>query len=189
MNQGHLSYLASPEWALALRTDLLPWLESVADLGDEVLEIGPGPGLTTDILRERVSHVTAIEIDPALAAALELRLAGTNVQVIEGDASILDLLSDHYSAATCFSMLHHMPSTQEQDALFAALFRAVRPGGYLVGVDSRDVERIRQAHEDDIFVPLDERTLPNRLRAAGFVDVMVESGGEYQIRFHAKKAN
>ena len=50
MNKAHLEFLASPVWAEMLQTELLPWLAQVADLGDYVLEVGPGPGLTTDIL-------------------------------------------------------------------------------------------------------------------------------------------
>ena len=36
MNEGHLKFLASPEWAQMLETDLLPWALGVADLGDDV---------------------------------------------------------------------------------------------------------------------------------------------------------
>ena len=43
MNEMHLQFLASPEWAQMLETDLLPWVESVGDLGDDVLEVGPVP--------------------------------------------------------------------------------------------------------------------------------------------------
>ena len=50
MNDAHLQFLASPEWAQMLETELLPWLLESADLGDDVLEVGPGPGLTTDQL-------------------------------------------------------------------------------------------------------------------------------------------
>src|SRR5262245_20473648 len=64
MNQSHLTYLASPEWAQNLRVNLLPWLRETVDLGDDVLEIGPGPGLTTDLLLQLTTRVTAIEIDP-----------------------------------------------------------------------------------------------------------------------------
>ena len=60
MNEGHLKFLASPEWLHMLETDLLPWLEGVADLGDDVLEVGPGPGLTTDLLRQRTAKLTAV---------------------------------------------------------------------------------------------------------------------------------
>ena len=66
MNRTHLEYLASDAWAQRLTTDLIPWIERVATLGDDVLEIGPGPGLTTDILRSRAAHVTAVEIDAAM---------------------------------------------------------------------------------------------------------------------------
>src|SRR5438477_11707961 len=82
MNEMHLEFLASPEWAKMLETDLLPWLLEVADLGDDVLEVGPGPGLTTDLLRLRTRKLTALELDPELSAALAARLAGTNLDVI-----------------------------------------------------------------------------------------------------------
>lgn len=192
MNQNHLTYLASPQWAHDLRVDLLPWLETVAELGDDVLEIGPGPGLTTDLLRERVPAVTAVEIDPDLAAALAGRLAGTNVEVIHGDATRMALPTDRFSAATCFSMLHHLPSAHAQDRLFAEVHRVLRPGGVFVGVDSLDTERIRAAHSDDTFVPVDPATLGRRLETAGFTAVTIVAAGEYrvrgdQIRFDAKK--
>jgi hypothetical protein len=45
MNENHLRMLSSPRWAEVLRTHVLPWLESAGELGDDVLEIGPGPGL------------------------------------------------------------------------------------------------------------------------------------------------
>lgn len=188
MNRAHLDYLASPQWAQALRNELLPWLERVADLGDDVLEIGPGPGLTTDLLRERVATVTAVEIDDDLARALQLRLAGTNVEVIHGDGTALDLASERFSAATCFSMLHHVASSQAQDQLFTELARVLRPGGSVIGVDSLDSETIRTAHLDDVFVPVDPNALAGRLEAAGFSNVIVAPSGDHQFRFHAIKA-
>src|SRR5580692_11666027 len=117
MNQAHLEFLASPEWAELLQTDLIPWVEAAGDLGDDVLEIGPGPGLTTDLLRQRVLHLTAIEMDDTLAGPLRERLAGSNVEVICADATESGLESERFSAATCFSMLHHMPTPGSQDRL------------------------------------------------------------------------
>ncbi len=125
MNRAHLEYLASSEWAEALQTDLLPWLESTVQLGDDVLEIGPGPGLTTDLLRHRVAAVTAVEIDADLAAHLKVRFAGTNVEVLWGDGTELPLPADRFSAATCFAMLHHVPSEAAQDQLFGELHRVL----------------------------------------------------------------
>ena len=155
MNQGHLEFLASPRWAEMLETDLLPWVERVGDLGDHVLEIGPGPGLTTDLLRPRVRRITAVEVDPALAGPLAERLAGTNVTVLCADATHADLPEGAFSAVVCFSMLHHMPSASAQDRLFAEVARVLRPGGMFIGVDSVDSEPIRQAHADDTFIPVD----------------------------------
>ena len=182
MNQSHLTFLASPEWAAMLETDLLPWLDAAGDLGDDVLEIGPGPGLTTDLLRERVPRLTAIEMDATLAGSLQHRLTGTNVDVICADATASGLDSGRFSAASCFSMLHHMPSPESQDRLFVEINRVLREGAVFVGADSRDLDVIRAGHVDDTFVPVDHDTLPDRLEAAGFVDTRMDVG-EYQIRF------
>ncbi len=42
-----------------------------AKQGDEILEIGPGPGALTEALLMTGAHVTAIEIDPVLSQSLE----------------------------------------------------------------------------------------------------------------------
>jgi SAM-dependent methyltransferase len=186
MNQAHLDFLASPDWARMLETDLLPWLLEAGDLGDDVLEVGPGPGLTTDLLRGRVAKLTAVEADTRLAAALAARLAGTNVDVVHADATASGLPAGRFSAVTCFSMLHHMPSPSLQDRLFAELHRVLRAGGAFLGVDSLDSEPIRQFHVEDVFVPVDPATLRTRLETVGFAGVRVETGA-FEFRFRATK--
>jgi SAM-dependent methyltransferase len=186
VNEAHLEFLASPDWARMLETDLLPWIERVADLGDDVLEVGPGPGLTTDLLRARAGHVTAVELDPDLAAALAARLAGTNVDVVHGDGRDSGLPADRFSAATCFGMLHHVPSAEDQDRVLAEIRRVLRPGAALFATDSRDLDVIRSFHEGDVFVPLGDDAVGPRLERAGFVDVDVEVG-DFELRFSARK--
>jgi SAM-dependent methyltransferase len=186
LNEVHLRFLASPEWARMLETDLLPWVRSVGDLGDDVLEVGPGPGLTTDLLRRHTSRLTAVEIDPELAASLAARLSDTNVDVVHADATDSGLASGRFSAATSFTMLHHIPRPETQDRLFVELHRMLRPRGIFVGTDSVDSEPIRMGHVDDVFVPLDPATLGSRLEAAGFTGVTIEPAG-YQVRFTATK--
>jgi 16S rRNA (adenine1518-N6/adenine1519-N6)-dimethyltransferase len=59
---------------------------------DVVLEIGPGLGILTDYLAERVRRVHAVELDRALEPHLAERLAGReNVELHFGDALRLDL--------------------------------------------------------------------------------------------------
>jgi len=163
-----------------------PWLERSVELGDDVLEIGPGPGLTTDLLRERVARVTAIEIDADLAEGLTTRLSGTNVEVIQGDATHSGLPDNRYSATTCFSMLHHMPSPEIQDQLFAEIARVLRPGGTFIGEDPMDSDFVRRSHVGDTFVPLDPDGLGPRLEEAGLGKVNIKASVG-RIRFTATK--
>ena len=61
---------------------------------DVVLEVGPGLGVLTRYLADRVEIVHAIELDRSLAEPLESALEGRdNVRLILGDALALDLSS------------------------------------------------------------------------------------------------
>ena len=62
------------------------------DPEDVVLEVGPGKGVLTRYLVERVRHVHAVELDRSLESALARTLAGRdNVDLHWGDALRLDL--------------------------------------------------------------------------------------------------
>jgi SAM-dependent methyltransferase len=176
MNRRHLEFCASPEWADIVENEILPWAVGDLDLGDDVLEVGSGPGLTTDVLRRRVPRLTAVEIDPDLAGSLKERLRDSNVRVVQADATRLPLESGRFSAATSFAMLHHVPSRELQDRLLAELCRVLRPGGLLVGSDAVDTGELDQFHRGDTYVPCNPGDMPDRLRAAGFLDVRVELG-------------
>jgi 16S rRNA A1518/A1519 N6-dimethyltransferase RsmA/KsgA/DIM1 with predicted DNA glycosylase/AP lyase activity len=89
MNRFHLWFCRTSFWKKALKEGILPWALKDVDLGDDVLEVGPGPGMTTDLLRPRFRRLTSIEIDPLLADSLKRRLQGTNVTVVEGDATAI----------------------------------------------------------------------------------------------------
>lgn len=186
INKLHVEWLGSPAWARMLEENLLPWISSVGDLGDDVLEIGPGPGLTTDLLRARVPKLTTVEIDRQLAAALSERLAGTNVTVVCADAAGCGLESNRFSSATCFTMLHHIPSPAQQDKVFAEVCRMLRPGGLFLAEDGKDSDMMREFHVDDVFNPVDPATVQSRLEIAGFDQVGVGDLG-YGIRLSARK--
>ena len=58
-------------------------------MGDDVLEVGPGPGVTTDLLRIRTRRLTALEVDAAAAVALQKRLNSSGVCVVHGDGAAM----------------------------------------------------------------------------------------------------
>ena len=174
MNKAHLEYCAGTEWADVVRRHVVPGATNGIDLGDHLLEVGPGPGLTTDVLAPLVPKMTAVELDEDLAAALAERFAGSNVTVRQGDATSTPFADNTFSSAICLTMLHHLPTPADQDRLFAELNRVVRPGGTVMGSDSLDSPEFRSFHEDDICTPVDPATLGARLKAAGLTDVRVE---------------
>jgi len=164
---------------------ILPWALADLDLGDDVLEVGPGPGRTTEVLKDMTPRLTALEVDPDLAAKLGERLAGTNVEVLHGDGTAMPFGDGRFSAALSFTMLHHVPTPELQDALLAEVARVLRPGGVLAGVDSLDSEEFRGLHTDDVCVPVPPDGMEARLRAAGFAQAEVEVN-EYAMRFRAR---
>jgi 16S rRNA (adenine1518-N6/adenine1519-N6)-dimethyltransferase len=73
--------------------NILRVIERLSELGpdDVVLEIGPGLGVLTTFLADRVALVHAVEIDRSLGAQLTEALEGrTNVRVLFADATRLD---------------------------------------------------------------------------------------------------
>ncbi len=184
MNEKHLALCSSPEWAEAVERWIIPRVVSDVDLGDDVLELGPVPGLSTDVLCRLVYRLTCVEVDQALADTLSARLAGSNVEVLHADATDLPFPSKRFSAALCFTMLHHVPSVALQNKLFAEVARVLRPGGLFAGTDSRDGEDFRQLHTGDVCVPIDPAGFDDRLFQAGFARVHVEND-DYGVHFHA----
>jgi SAM-dependent methyltransferase len=185
MNEQHRALCSSAEWAEAVRTWIVPWALDGLDLGDAVVEIGPGPGRTTEVLLERFPALTVVELDPEYATALAARFAG--LRVITADAARTGLDAGAYSGAVSLTMLHHVPTPAAQDAVFAEMRRLLGPGGVFAGSDSIDGPEFRALHEGDICVPLDPSSLETRLRAAGFDDVDVVTN-EYGVRFRAAVA-
>ena len=164
----------------------MPWALDRVALGDDALEIGPGPGLTTDWLRPRAPRLASIEIDERLAQALKRRMDGTNVTVVEGDGTAMPFPDGSFSGAVCFTMLHHVPSAELQDRLLAETHRVLQAGGVFAGSDSIPNLLWDLAHLFDTRVPVEPDSFAARLEAAGFEDVMVEAGGD-NFRFRARK--
>jgi 16S rRNA (adenine1518-N6/adenine1519-N6)-dimethyltransferase len=73
--------------------NILRVIGRLAELGerDVALEIGPGLGVLTRYLAERVAHVHAVEVDRSLEPHLAEVVSEPNVEVHWGDALALDL--------------------------------------------------------------------------------------------------
>jgi SAM-dependent methyltransferase len=168
MNLLHRLLCRSALWRWTVERCVIPWVLEGLDPGADVLELGSGPGLTTDVLRERTARLTAVELDPRLAASLQERMKSTNVEVVETDATAMPFPDGSFSAVLSFTMLHHVPSATLQDQLLAEAGRVLRPGGVFAGTDTAPGVLLRLAHIGDTRVPVDPATLSHRLETAGF---------------------
>ncbi|HTX95673.1 MAG TPA: methyltransferase domain-containing protein [Mycobacterium sp.] len=186
MNLCHRLCCNSDRWAKQVQDQLLPWVLADAELGDNTLEIGPGYGAILRVLVDKTPRLTAVEIDPPMAQRLQ-QLYGERAHIVNADGTDTRLPADEFSSVVSFTMLHHVPTTEQQNRLFAEAFRVLRPGGVFAGSDGVPSLRFRILHIRDTCNPIPPDELPNRLRAAGFRDVDVEVQGSRQ-RWRAVKA-
>lgn len=183
MNRVHHWICGSQRWQRNLEQNLLPWVLDDVDMGANVLELGPGPGLTTALLASRCAHLTAIEPDTGLAA--RLRHSRRDVDVVQGDGALLPFQAGAFSTVVAFTMLHHMPSAESQDRLFREARRILAPDGCFAGSDSLSSLLFRALHAWDTCVPVPPESLVARLREAGFSEAAVEVR-QRSLRFVAR---
>jgi len=176
VNENHAKLMPSPEWATHIQDAVLPQATAGVELGADLLELGPGPGAATDWLRRRVARLVAVEQEEEAAARLADRFAGTNVEVVRGDAAALGYPGPGYpdasfdTVATC-TMLHHVPTRALQDRVLAEAFRVLRPGGTFLGSDSLPSDDLHRFHEGDTYNPVEPAAFLTRLQTAGFASI------------------
>ncbi len=147
------------------------------ELGDEVLEVGPGLGATTRVLARREGGLTAIELQASYCRRLEREL-GERVRIVQGDATELPFADGTFSGVVCFTMLHHVPSVESQDRVLSEVARVLRPGGVFAGTDSLGEGWLfRAIHAGDTLNLVDPEGLAGRLERAGLSGVEVQRGG------------
>jgi SAM-dependent methyltransferase len=186
MNRIHGVICSSGWWARSVEHELLPWGLSGLELGDDVLEIGPGFGATTTVLADRPGELTVLELEPRYCEHLRNELPGA-VTVVQGDATAMAFDDGRFSAVVCFTMLHHLPSPSAQDKLLAEVARVLRPGGLFAGTDNLGTGLLfRLLHVGDTLVRVSPDGLPERLRTAGLDRTEIRRG-KRSFRFHALK--
>lgn len=165
---------------------LLPWGLAGVDLGEDVLEIGPGFGATTRVLARRPGSLTVVELSESYCKHLRRTLDG-DAEIVQADATAMPFPDGRFSGVVCFTMLHHIPSPELQDKLLAEVARVLRPGGVFAGTDSLGTGRaFKWLHVGDTLVPVGPDRLPARLQTAGLQEPQVKKGGR-SFRFNARK--
>jgi len=186
MNRAHGVICSSGRWARTVERELLPWGLAGVDLGEDVLEIGPGYGATTRVLARRCERLTVLELAPGYCERLR-REFGASVEVVQADATAMPFEGARFSGVVCFTMLHHVPSPALQDRLLAEASRVLRAGGVFAGTDSLGTGRVfKLLHLRDTLVPVAPAGLPARMRRAGLIEPRVEQAGR-SFRFRARK--
>jgi ubiquinone/menaquinone biosynthesis C-methylase UbiE len=166
--------------------ELLPWALEGVQLGDEVLEFGPGFGATTEVLARQSSKLHVLELDEGYCQRLRSKL-GRRAVVTHGDATRMPFEDERFSGVVCFTMLHHIPSRELQEQALAEAARVLRPGGVFAGSDSIGGGVLfRAIHIGDTLNLVDPGTFGSRLTAAGFADPQIDTA-KRSFRWRAVK--
>jgi ubiquinone/menaquinone biosynthesis C-methylase UbiE len=184
MNRMHNLLCSSGWWARVAEQELVPWGVKGVDLGDDVLEIGPGFGATTRVLARRLDRLSVVELDPGYCERLRNELPNGTVTVTQGDATALPYPDSRFSAVLCFTMLHHIPGRELQDRALSEFARVLQPGGVFAGTDSVGTGTLfKLIHIGDTLVLIDPDQFPSRLRGAGLSEPEVKrSNGTFRFR-------
>ncbi len=117
------NFLIQPAAAARIAAD-------VAELGQEVVELGPGLGALTAALLAQGCRVTACELDRDMVRVLRQELEeGPSLRIIEGDASKLDLRMHSETSGSKLVVTGNLP----YHATGSILRRVVEAAGVLEG--------------------------------------------------------
>jgi ubiquinone/menaquinone biosynthesis C-methylase UbiE len=186
MNENHAKLMPSPEWFAHIGDEVLPQATAGVTLGTDVLELGPGWGASTQWLQSRVGRLVAVECEQESVDRLAAKYAGSNVEVLSGDAAALQFPDESFDTVVTCTMLHHVPTRALQDKVLAEAFRVLRPGGAFLGSDSLPSDGLHKFHEGDTYNPVEPAAFLTRLQTTGFAEITLRVG--YNLVFTARKA-
>lgn len=187
--------------AVYLTPDVVAQREKVLALlapqpGECALDIGCGPGLTTEALALAVGaqgRVSGVDIAPPMLSIARRRCARLpQVSFEQADVTRLPYADASFDVALASQVYEYVEAI---DHALVELARVIRPGGRAVLVDtdwesavwaSHDDTRMRRVIEtwnEHIPHPQLPRTLKRRMTQAGFTDVHVEVVPLLNVRY------
>jgi arsenite methyltransferase len=111
-----------------------PWELGRLSAGERVLDLGCGAGTDSLVAAQMVGpggHVTGIDMTTemlAKARAAAAELGASNVAFVEGEAERLPFPDESFDVVISNGVVDLIP---DKDAVFAELYRVLRPGGRL----------------------------------------------------------
>lgn len=132
---------ADEEWAERLwsfRRTVLPWMDATAPMaGQQILEVGTGPGASAAAMAEQGALVTGIDV---VAEHLDTAAAMLSSMELEAELSVrngddLASMDGHFDQIVFWAVLEHMTIAERMAALAAAWARLDR-GGLLTLVET-----------------------------------------------------
>ncbi len=164
------------------------WLETLQELlpppPRDVLDVGCGTGFLALLLAELGYYVTGIDLSEGMLATAERRADGLNPRPI---FRVGDAIAPPFPPASFDVVVnrHLLWTLIDPARAFSAWYRVLRPGGYLLAIDSlwsqeqRPAERPHPGYtaEMEAALPLRGLTVVDPVvelaRAAGFAEVRV----------------
>ncbi|MGH3202845.1 MAG: class I SAM-dependent methyltransferase [Streptosporangiaceae bacterium] len=124
------------------------------------------------------------KVEPEAAAKLADTYAGSNVEVVIGDAAELGYPDESFGSVGTFTMLHHVPTLALQNKILAEVFRVLRPGGVLIGSDSLASNDLHHFHVGDTYNPIEPAAALSRLQTLGFGQITIVVDGVFNFIAH-----
>jgi ubiquinone/menaquinone biosynthesis C-methylase UbiE len=134
--QGMIGYLAG-ELMVRQHEEETDWTVSVADVqpADSVLEIGFGAGKAIELLAEKApgGSIAGVDLSATMVKRARTRNARAvragRVLLLQGDAAQLPFADRQFDKVISIHSLYFWP---ERAAVFAEIFRVLKPGGTCV---------------------------------------------------------
>jgi ubiquinone/menaquinone biosynthesis C-methylase UbiE len=175
MNAAETALMNNPVRAALQRHYEAPLLERLGGRtpGARVLEVGCGRGIGTEIILDRfgATHVTAVDLDPAMVSRAQRRLSPRRprqVSLAVGDAAAIHAADAAFDAVFDFGIIHHVPDWR---SAVAEVARVLRPGGRFFFEEVTRHALTRWSYRTFLDHPRHDR-----FSATEFVDAIVDAG-------------